>query len=82
MGVKVKFTVECIDNTEGKGKKVWGDINPATGKIEGDYGSKNRGSIHERDSKITEEKGYTNIVTLPKGMSLMAYIEMRQKEIN
>jgi len=77
----VKFTVEVIDNQTGNGRRVWGDIDPASGKILGNYGSKSTGSIHEKDSKITEANGYTNIVTLPKGSSPMAYIEMRMKEI-
>lgn len=78
---KVKFTVEVIDNTMGKGRKRWGDVNPATGKVEGDYGSKHTGAIHENDSIITEANGYTNIVTLPMGCSPDAYISMRMKQI-
>ena len=81
MKKNVKFTVEVIDNTMGKGKKVWGDVNPATGKIEGNYGSKSTGAIHEKDSQITEENGYTNIITLPVGCSPEAYIDMRRKQI-
>lgn len=78
----VKFTVEVIDNSIGKSKRVWGDINPATGEIEGSYGNKHVGAIHEKDSIITEEKGYKNIVTLPKGCSPGAYIEQRMKQLN
>ena len=69
------FVVEPIDNSEGKGKPKWGNLNPATGKIEGDYGDKNRGSIHEDDSIITEENGFKNIVTLGKGESPLGYID-------
>ena len=78
---KIKFTVEVIDNSDGKSRKRWGDVNPATGKLEGEYGSKSTGAIHERDSKITEENGYTNIIILPKGCSPDAYISARMKEI-
>lgn len=35
----------------------WGDINPATKKIEGDYGQKYTGCVSEKDSLITEENG-------------------------
>ncbi|MCB1711821.1 MAG: hypothetical protein KDH96_04895 [Candidatus Riesia sp.] len=75
----VKFKVEVIDNTQGKGKRKWGDINPATGKVEGSYGA--GGGIREEDSEITEENGYSNIVILPVGTSPHAYIEARMKEI-
>ena len=77
----VKFTVEIIDNTLGKGRKTWGDVDPATGKVTGSYGNKYVAGIHENDSKITEENGYTNIITLPKGCSPGAYIAMRRKQI-
>jgi hypothetical protein len=63
------FVVEPIDNTQGKGKAVWGDINPATKTIEGKYGDKNLGSVTESESIITKENGYKNIVTLGKGQS-------------
>jgi hypothetical protein len=53
----------------------WGDLNPATGKVEGKYGAKHRGSIDEKDSLITEET-CKNIKTLQPGMSPAAYIEM------
>lgn len=39
----------------------WGDLNPATGKIEGSYGNKSRGSIDSRDSMITKDNGFDDI---------------------
>ena len=39
----------------------WGDVNPATGKIEGSYGTKSRGAIKESDSMITKENGFDEI---------------------
>jgi hypothetical protein len=54
---------------------TWGDLNPATKKLEGKYGKKYRGSIDEKDSLITPENGFVNIKTLEPGMSPMAYIE-------
>lgn len=66
-----KYFVEPIGTSNVK----WGDINPATGKLEGNYGKKYEGSIHKKDSLITEENGFHNIVELDPGMSPAAYIE-------
>ena len=52
-----KFCVEPVGNP----RTDFGDINPATGKIEGAYGMKYRGSIDEKDSIITEENGFKDI---------------------
>lgn len=52
-----KFCVEPIGNPHTQ----WGDINPATKKVEGAYGNKYRGSINESESIITEENGFKNI---------------------
>jgi hypothetical protein len=65
-----KFCVEPI----GDPHTIWGDINPATKEIEGDYGDKYRGSIDENESIITEENGYKNIVDLKPGESPDSYI--------
>ena len=73
----VKFKVEVLKPR--KRSKSWGDIDPATGNVTGAYG--NEIGIDEKNSKITEENGYTNIVILPEGVSPGAYIEMRQKQI-
>ena len=66
------YAVECID--DGKRTK-WGDVNPATGKVEGNYGSKHPGAIKAKDSLITEENGFKNIKTFKPGQSPYAYIE-------
>lgn len=47
----------------------WGDINPATKKIEGDYGQKYTGCVSEKDSLITPENGFKIIETLEAGVS-------------
>ena len=73
----VKFKVEVIEPRNRT--KEWGDVDPATGKVTGSYGESI--GIQAEDSKITEANGYTNIVTLPKGCSPMAYIAMREKQI-
>jgi len=69
------FCIEPIDNTKGKGRKGWGDYNPATGKVEGSFGNKSVGAIHESESIITEKNGFKNIITLEPGTSPMGYIE-------
>ena len=72
------YYVEPIDNGN---RTEWGDLNPSTKKLEGDYGSKHKGSIKESESLITEEKGFTNIKTLPQGYSITDYIEQLEKNI-
>lgn len=70
-----KYYVEPI----GTPKTSFGDVNPATGKIEGSYGEKYRGSIDKSGSMLTEENGFTNVVELPAGVSPLAYIESMNK---
>jgi hypothetical protein len=68
------FCVEPIDNTEGKGRKHWGDVNPSTKEIEGTYGNKYIGAINEDDTIITQENGFKNIINLKPGVSPESYI--------
>lgn len=65
--------LDCGNRTE------WGDLNPSTKKLEGDYGSKYKGSVKESESLITEENGFDNIITLPPGHSPLDYIEQLEK---
>ncbi len=58
-----KYFVEPIGN----GRSDWGDVDPATGKLTGNYGSKYTGSITKEESIITEENGFKNIVTIDSG---------------
>jgi hypothetical protein len=67
-----KFCVEPIDNDPYR--KIWGDINPATKKLEGEYGKKDKGSVTDSESVITEANGFKNIITLPAGFSPEDYI--------
>ena len=64
------FCVEPI----GGNHTVWGDINPATKEIEGDYGKKYIGCVDEEDSIVTKENGFKNIMTLPAGVSPDSFI--------
>lgn len=72
-----KYYVEPIDSGI---RSDWGDLNPATKKLEGDYGSKHKGSIKESESLITEENGFENIVTLDPGVSPLDYIDRLDKK--
>jgi hypothetical protein len=46
----------------GKNHTNWGDLNLATGKIEGSYGKKSTGAIDPSESMITKENGFDEIV--------------------
>jgi hypothetical protein len=71
-----KYFVEPID-----GKPVqWGDVNPATKKVEGEYGDKYKGSISKEESLITEENGFIKIDILEPGCSPFAEISRRDEE--
>lgn len=60
-----KYYVEPIGNGH---PADWGDINPATKKVEGDYGQKYTGCVSEKESLITPENGFKLIETLEAGM--------------
>ena len=70
-----KFCIEPIGDPHVK----WGDLDPASKKITGDYGDIG-GSIDEKDSIIKEENGFKNITYLKPGDSPMAYIEELLKQ--
>lgn len=70
------YYIEVIGDNHTK----WGDLNPSTGKLEGSYGSKYRGSIDSNDSLITETNGFTNITELQPGYSPYAEIERRDAQ--
>jgi|GEM_PF-835584 len=65
-----------IEPLDAGSRTGWGDLNPATGKVEGSYGGKYKGAIHPSESLITEENGFKNIITLPPGTSPEGYINM------
>ena len=52
-----KYYIEWI----GSGHSVWGDVDPVTKKLTGNYGQKYRGSVTAKESVITEENGFKNI---------------------
>ncbi len=66
-----KYFVEPIENEH---TPVWGDVNPATGKIEGSYGSKHRGGVKEKESIITKENGFSKIHYAGVGCSPLSFI--------
>lgn len=66
-----RYAVEPIGNP----RTNWGDVNPSTNKVEGSYGEKYHGSVNPKDSMITQENGFKNIITLEPGVSPMSAIE-------
>lgn len=72
-----KYYVEAI----GTGHPAdWGDINPATKKIEGIYGQKYVGCVNKEDSLITPENGFERIEVLQEGEGPLSVIYARDKE--
>lgn len=51
------------------GYSNWGDVDPATKKLTGSYGSKHKGSIEESESLIKEENNFCNIRYTGTGVS-------------
>jgi len=72
------YFVEPIDNSPHH--KLWGDVNPATKKTEGEYGAKLKGAVTEEESMITKENGFDKIHELQPGESPHSYIERIDKE--
>lgn len=66
-----KYYVEPIETAH---TPVWGDVNPATGKIEGSYGDKNPGGVKEKESLITKENGFDKIHYAGVGASPLSLI--------
>ena len=75
------FYIEVIeDHPNNLDRASWGDVNPATKKLEtGDYGKKNAAGVDEKDSIITKDNGFNNITYLKPGQSYMGYIEQLEK---
>lgn len=72
-----KYFIEAI----GSGyNEMFGDIDPATKQMTGNYGDKYTGSVRPEQSLITEENGFKNITTLKVGESPFDEIEKRDKE--
>ena len=55
-----RVTVEPVDDKK-KRSRSWGDINPATKTVGGNYGTNSGGSVEPKDSIITKENGFNNI---------------------
>lgn len=72
-----KYFVEPV---LGANPPKWGDLNPATGKIEGSYGKKYVGAVHKNDSLVTEENGFIKVHNLDPGTSPLAYIDALDAE--
>lgn len=69
------FYVETISNYS---ERTWGDVDPVTKKIMGEYGQKHIGAVPENESMITEENGFI-VHTLEAGQSPDEFIEQLTK---
>lgn len=58
----------------------WGDMDPATKKLTGDYGKKYKGAVDKADSLITESNGFAKVHELEPGVSPLAYIDMLDEQ--
>ena len=65
-----KYYIEPI----GSPHTGFGDVNPATKKVEGSYGDKYPGSIQEHESLLTIENGFDPVL-LPPGVSPLSFIQ-------
>jgi hypothetical protein len=70
----------AVEPIMGKHTPKWGDLNPATKKVEGNYGSKYKGAIEKEESLITEENGFSKIHNLDAGTSPLVYIDILDAE--
>lgn len=76
------FCIEPIGDHPDNVRSQWGDVNPATKKLEtGAYGDKHKGSIKMKDSIIKTENGFeTDGVFLGVGTSPEGYIFELEQE--
>lgn len=72
-----KYYVEPIGNAHAAD---WGDLDPATKKMTGNYGERYEGCVSEKDSLITKENGFEKIELLGPGVSPMSEIDRRDRE--
>ena len=73
--------VYCVEPIEPREREEWGSIDPATGELTHKKGWKKfTGAIKEKDSIITPENGFKNIITLEPGQSPMDYVEELEAE--
>ncbi len=59
------YVIEPIKPNENY-RVTWGDIDPASKKVTGNYGVKYDGAVTEKESIITEDNGFKNI-TITEG---------------
>lgn len=74
------FCIEPIGDHPDNLRNEWGDINPATKKVEGSYGQKFKGSIKMKDSIIKKENGFKDDgIYLGVGFSPEGHIHMLEQ---
>jgi len=72
-----KYYIEVIGNLH---SADWGDLDPATKKMTGNYGERYEGCVSEKDSLITPENGFEKIKLLDPGISPLSEIDKRDRE--
>jgi len=73
-----KYFVEFIEPRTKDSNNKFGDIDPATNKVTGSYGSKYTGAIKAEDSLITEANGFKNIEEAPGGSYMWSVNKMHE----
>ncbi len=75
------FCIEPLGEHPDNKRSEWGDVNPATKKLEKTgYGDKHKGSIKMKDSIITKENGFENPIILGVGESPEGYISLLEEK--
>jgi hypothetical protein len=72
------YYIEAIDDSPYH--SIWGDLDPVSKKMQGQYGKKYKGSVTTEESLITPENGFEKIHNLFPGESPISYIERIDKE--
>ncbi|MBP5454876.1 MAG: hypothetical protein J6Y37_00055 [Paludibacteraceae bacterium] len=71
------YFVEAIDDGS---RTHWGDLDPATKKFHGDYGTRYKGSVKPDESLITVGNGFDAIHELSAGESPFDFIDALDKQ--
>lgn len=72
-----KYFIEYIEPRNLK--TYWGDLNQATGKVDGSYGLKYKGAIKDTESLITEENGFNVLIEDGMGSPYNTINELHEK---
>lgn len=62
----MKYTVEPVEINR---PRSWGDVNPATKELTGNYNGKTKGACKPAESTVVESNGYDKVTVLAEGIS-------------